>query len=308
MVLKTGLVDISHQIAGFCHFILARVLTSMGEVSNTTEQAMKNIISIGLMLSTLFIIGCQENVIQVDLTPPSSPRGLATATGDNQIEVSWLPNPEPDVAGYRVYVSTSYHGTYQPIGSTTQTFFFDRGSRNGYTYYYAVSAYDFNDNESGLSQDVAYDTPRPEGYNVVLRDYHTNPGSAGYDFSTYSVGPYDDQFTDVYFENYNGTLYFDVWEDTDIQDLGYTSSLYEIGEAPVSGWSPTKDALLIPGHTYVIRTWDSHYAKIRVVSLSSGQVMFDWAYQLQSDNTRLKQSAPSQRGTLTIGSGAKSRL
>ena len=269
---------------------------------------MKNIFFIGLTVSALLLIGCKENFVQPDFMPPLPPRGLATATGDNQVEISWLQNPESDVAGYNVFVSSSYNGKYELIGSTKESFFVDRGSRNGNTYYYAVSAYDFSGNESELSQDVAYDTPRPEGYDVFLKDYRTNPDYAGYDFSTYSVGPYNDQYTDVYFEDYNGTLYLDVWEDSDIQDVGYTTSLYQIGEAPVSGWSPTRDVRLIVGHTYVVRTWDNHYAKLRIISLSSTKVVFDWAYQLQSGNTRLKQSIVSERGSLNFGSGAKSRL
>ncbi len=263
---------------------------------------------IGLVMLVLMVAGCKEAFLEPDLIAPSSPRGLATTTGDNQIEISWLPNPEPDVAGYNVYASSSYNGKYTLIGSTKETLFIDRGISNGVTYYYAVSAYDFAGNESPFSQDVAYDTPRPEGYDVGLKDYRAYPDYAGYDFSTYSVVAYDDHLADMYFENFNGTLYLNVWQDSDIQDVGYTTSLYDVGDAPTSGWSPSKDARLITGHTYIIRTWDNHYAKVRVTSLSANGMYFDWAYQLQSNNTRLKQIIPSQRGTLTAGSGVSSRM
>lgn len=58
------------------------------------------------------------------------------------------------------------------IGSTSGTYFADVEAVNGNKYYYAVAAYDYNGNESELSYDVIYSTPRPEGYNhLVLRLY-----------------------------------------------------------------------------------------------------------------------------------------
>ena len=269
---------------------------------------MKTILNINFIILIAFTIGCQRYVVEPDFIPPSPPWGLATATGDNLVELSWYRNSEPDVAGYNVYVSSAYDGKYLLIGSTHQPFYVDHESRNGTTYYYAVTAYDFDGNESEFSHDVAYETPRPEGYNVFLKDYRISPSLAGYDFSTYSIGQYNDQYTDIYFENYNGEFYLNVWEDSDIQDVGYTQSLYDVRDAPVSGWSPTKDVRLIVGHTYVVWTWDNHFAKVRFSALSSSGAVFDWAYQLQSGNTSLKRSVPSQRSALEMGVGAKSRM
>ena len=268
---------------------------------------MKSILNIVCIVLSVLMIGCQDNIIQPDVTPPSAPRGLYTETGDNLVEIYWLDNPEVDVAGYHVYVSSSYDGEYESIGTRQQPHFVDRGARNGNTYYYAVTAYDFSGNESKLSRDVIYDTPRPEGYNVAIRNYRTDPNLSGYDFSTYSIGPYDDQYTDIFFEYYNGTYYMNVWDDTEIQDVGYTESLYDIGEAPTRGWSPTKDAQLIVGHTYIVLTWESHYAKVRITFLSPTSVTIDWAYQLQKDNPRLKMNIPTERDSLVLGAGAKSR-
>ncbi len=268
---------------------------------------MRTLVALSIALGLTAVIGCHERINDVDITPPSSPQGLISYTGDNAIELYWNASPEPDVAGYRVYVALAPAGQYQLIGSTVQRHFVDLDAVNGTTYYYTVTAYDFTGNESRLAADVIYDTPRPEGHDVIIDDYRTYPNLAGYDFSTYSVGPYDDQYTDFYFENYNGTYYLDVWTDTDIQDMGYTNSLYDIAYAPAGGWSPTKDVRVIAGHTYAIRTWDNHYAKVWVTSVSSTRVMFDWAYQLQVDNPRLKIAVPSSRGSLTAGPGAASR-
>ncbi len=244
-----------------------------------------------IMLLVLFASGCQVSNDYVDRTPPSPPRGLWTETGDNMIELFWNENPEPDVAGYNVYVNGSYNGRYELIGSARSAYFKDTGARNGSTYYYAVTAFDYDGNESDLSKDIVYDIPRPEGYGVVLEDYRRATATSGYDFSRYSVVPYNDLYADMYFENYQGTLYMNVREDSDIIDMGPTRSLLDIREAPSSGWSPTHDVRLVAGHTYVVWTWDDHYAKFRVTNLSAGRVTFDWAYQLQQSNPLLKRSA-----------------
>lgn len=246
-----------------------------------------------ITISALALSGC-DRLTSPDYTPPTPPTGLYTATGDNFIELFWRANFEGDVAGYNVFASPTYDGPYELIGSTHTPYFNDTGARNGSTYYYAVTAYDFDGNESALSKDVAYDVPRPEGYDVVLNSYRQSPSYAGYDFSDYQVKAYNDLYADMYFEYYNGEYYMNVRTDTDIQDVGPTNSLLDIHVAPTSGWSTTHDAVLRVGHTYVVWTWDDHYAKFRVTSLSSNRVVFDWAYQLQESNPMLK---PVGRGS-----------
>ncbi|MEP0821235.1 MAG: hypothetical protein HRF44_00155 [Ignavibacterium sp.] len=223
----------------------------------------------------------------IDTVPPVPPTGIRTISLDNAVQLDWIPNSEADLAGYNVWVSDRYSGNYTYIGSTKQPTFTDYGAVNGVTYYYGVTAYDFEGNESAMSRDVVYDTPRPEGYDVVLYDYLTTPNLAGYDFSTYSVGPYDDMYTDVFFENAGGVFYLNVWSDTDIQDMGYTETLDDISVAPVAGWSPSGSVEAIPGHTYVVWTWDDHYAKIRVTTVSTNSIVFDWAYQTAPANPEL---------------------
>ena len=240
-----------------------------------------------LTLSSLAITGC-EKIAGPDFVPPSAPSGLYTSTGDNFIELFWIGNPENDVAGYNVFASATYDGQYELIGSTRSPYFNDTGARNGSTYYYAVTAYDYDGNESALSRDVVYDIPRPEGYNVILNNYRQTPSNAGYDFSEYRVRAYNDLYTDIYFEFYNGEYYMNVATDSDIQDVGPTNSLLEVRQAPTAGWSSTHDVTLRLGHTYVVWTWDDHYAKFRVTGLSSNRVVLDWAYQLQVSNPMLK--------------------
>jgi len=84
--------------------------------------------------------------------------------------------------------------------------------------------------------------------------------------------------------------------------MGLTSDIYDIEFAPTTGWSPTKDAIAIVGHTYVIWTWDNHFAKIRISSITSDRMVFDWAYQLQEGNIQLKTSGTLEERNPLSGS------
>lgn len=266
---------------------------------------MKTLLAASVLVSFIGL-GCRSHPASVDITPPAAPRGVETYAGDGLTEILWTENTERDLAGYNIYVASDPQGRFRRIGSTRSPDFIDRGVVNGETYYYGVTAYDFDGNEGALSVDDLGVTPRPEGYSVALFSYLTNPNSAGYDFSTNSIGPYDDKYSDIFFEYSNGMAYMDVWDDSDIQDMGFTSSLDDIREAPNGGWAPTKDVRLIVGHTYVVWTWDNHYAKFLVTSLSPQRAVFDWAFQLQEGNPFLKHSqGMADRGSLTRNSASQ---
>ncbi|MGB9665071.1 MAG: fibronectin type III domain-containing protein [Ignavibacteria bacterium] len=257
-------------------------------------------LKIFLSLIPLFFSGC---IIETDISnyrdfiPPSPPKNIYSITGDNWVELNWQHNLEPDLDGYNIYRSFSYSGRYEFIGFTKRNYFVDYTARNGNTYYYAITAVDFSGNESDLSTDVIYDTPRPEGYNQVIFDFRRFPNNSGYDFSSYSIVPFDNDNCDMFFDNDNGKYYMVVYDDTDIQDMGLTNDIYDIDKAPISGWSPTKDVRLYVGHTYVVWTWDNHYAKFRVKYLSNERVVFDWAYQLVEGNRELRISPNLRTGT-----------
>jgi hypothetical protein len=240
-----------------------------------------------LIIATVVGFGCSD-FIEIDRDPPAPPRDVRVLALDNEVIVDWLPNREPDLAGYRVWVSERANGTYLLLGETRNLQWSDKGVTNGRTYYYAVTAFDFDGNESLFSEEIVSATPRPEGYDVRLNNFRISPNTAGYDFSDYSIGLYNDEYTDVFFEYFGSAAYFNVWNDTDIQDMGYTASLDDILIAPASGWSPSKSVEAIRGHTYVVWTWDDHYAKIRVIDVTSSRVTFDWAYQTAKSNPELK--------------------
>ncbi|MDZ7289504.1 MAG: hypothetical protein ONB44_19060 [candidate division KSB1 bacterium] len=238
------------------------------------------------------LIGCEPQPFpsENDFEPPAVPRGVTSTTGDRQVLLSWYPNGERDLAGYHVYRSNSERGNYHHIAATRSTTFVDHDVLNGRTYYYAVSAYDFAGNESDLSDELIFDTPRPAGYGVRLFDFAYLPQSAGYDFSNYKVQDYRDNNTDIFFEyhEHSGGMLMNVAnQDTDIQDFGYTESLDDVDYAPSKGWSPRGSVECIVGHSYVIWTADNHFAKIRVVTVNPDFVEFDWAYQIAMGNPEL---------------------
>lgn len=261
------------------------------EMENTVKviKMKKLSISAFLILAALILSSCDVNdSYYQDYTPPSPPSGIQVLNGDSRVDIYWNQNRESDVAGYNVYYNYTYEGKYTLIGSTSGTYYADLEAVNGNKYYYAVAAYDYNGNESELSYDVIYSTPRPEGFNQAIFDYIRFPNNSGYTFTTYSTVPYDAQDVDFFFEMYQGTGYLRVYDDTDIRDMGQTNDIYDIPYAPNSGWAVNKEEIAIVGHTYVIWTWDNHFAKIRVNNITADRVVFDWAFQLVEGEPQLK--------------------
>jgi hypothetical protein len=265
-------------------------------------------------LLALVAIGCDDDTIIYNLDdPPATPTGVTTVTGDGWVEVFWNPVYEDDVMGYGVYRSSVLQGPYQRIATVSgrnANSYLDTGLVNGVTLFYAVDAFDDENNESDLSYEDAFDTPRPSGQNVLVWSRQYDPASSGIDLSDYNlpmfVTAWNAADTDVYFQLVNGVLYAKgtliggYWND--IQDLGFTSSMDEVSWAPSQGWSVSPDGVeLIVGHTYIVWTWDNYFAKFRVTDfveptpgIPSGAVI-DWAYQIDQGNPELRNARIERR-------------
>ncbi len=253
-----------------------------------------------LGLSFVFI-GCEEKVyvVRPDYTPPSVPKGLYSVTGDKAVWLFWEENDEEDFAEYWVYRAKEDDEYYRRIAGTRTAEFYDHPLTNGTTYLYAVSAADYDGNESDLSE--TFDTPRPEGSNKVIHDYQRYPDVSGFDFSTGLVVSWNDPGADIFLE-YDGDLrtYF-LWrvdEYIEIQDFGFTEKLDDINVAPDTtvGWSNLRWVEAILGHSYII--WDSYhdnYAKLRITGfVRSYGILFDWAYQVDEGNPELVPGPPHE--------------
>ena len=121
-------------------------------------------------------------------------------TGDGQVTLNWLANTETDLSGYRLYASPCSNGPscpYDRIGATATTQYVAGGLANGVTRFYAISAVDKAGNESDLSFEDVFDTPRPAG-STTLHNYQDNINGTGWDFSAFahvsSISPPTDMF------------------------------------------------------------------------------------------------------------------
>lgn len=247
------------------------------------------------------VLGCDSNdesPFELDTVPPATPRGVKSITGDGQVTIEWFLSDERDLAGYKVWRGTDNENfeLLEEVASNTSQFV-DRDLNNGITYYYAVSSIDLDGNESDLSPEEVFDTPRPSGNNVTLNDFNLFPDRSGFDLSQPSRGAiaWDLPTVDVYFGFVPDAftfaqkasahyLYSD--NDTEMQDMGYHENFDEIDESPLPGFVPGFIELF-EGHVYVLRTPDGNFAKIHINAVSENLVAFDWAYQIDPDNPEL---------------------
>ncbi len=107
-----------------------------------------------------------EEDITGDKTPPSAPTNLSATGGDGSVSLSWDDNVEGDLAGYKVYRSTTSGSGYTMLNNSllSSPEHTDSTVDNGTTYYYVITAVDDSSNESSYSEEVNA-TPE-EGTNI----------------------------------------------------------------------------------------------------------------------------------------------
>lgn len=92
-----------------------------------------------------------------DLIPPKAPTNLIVIGGIDRISLTWDKNVEPDLAGYRVYRSTTPGEGYRILNQelVSGEFFDDISVNRGTKYFYVVTAVDNskNSNESSFSKE-----------------------------------------------------------------------------------------------------------------------------------------------------------
>jgi hypothetical protein len=111
-----------------------------------------------------------------DFATPAAPTGLVATPSVGFIDLSWNPNTESDLEGYRVFRSESAAGPFDtPLTEITPPFNFFRDSTvtPGTPYFYHVAAFDIDGNQSILSNQatgasIVDDTPPapPTGFAV----------------------------------------------------------------------------------------------------------------------------------------------
>ena len=232
---------------------------------------------------------CHDGDNLSDREPPAIPRGVKSITGNTEVTIEWFPNGEHDLAGYKIWRGNDGQNfdLLEEV-STSEFQYIDQNVQNGITYHYAISAFDISGNESGLSPEEVYDTPRPSGQNVTLHAYDLFPTRSGFYFETPESGAIDWKDSDIYFafdEEVN-VRYLYTDNGTQMQDMGYHEYFEEIDVSPIKGFT-TSFIELIEGHIYVLLLPSGNYAKLWLLSVSSETITFDWAYQADRKNPQL---------------------
>jgi hypothetical protein len=84
---------------------------------------------------------------------------LVPAAHAGDVTVAWDPNPEPEVAGYKIYFGTTPGSYTVSMNAGNITSMVISGLETGVTYYFAAVAYDSSGNESGFSNEISYVVP-----------------------------------------------------------------------------------------------------------------------------------------------------
>ncbi len=77
----------------------------------------------------------------------------------SQVTLTWDPNSEADLAGYKLHYGTSSGSYDQVVNAGNQTFGTISNLTSGQTYYISVTSYDTSGNESTNSNEVIYAVP-----------------------------------------------------------------------------------------------------------------------------------------------------
>ena len=102
-----------------------------------------------------------------------------TDTHSAQVTLAWNPNPEPDIAGYKIHYGTSSgsYASHVDVGNhTTSTV---SGLQDATKYYFAVTTYNNGGLESSYSAEVVYNPPAPSCTYSISPTTRAHPASGG---------------------------------------------------------------------------------------------------------------------------------
>ncbi|MEE8417111.1 MAG: hypothetical protein V3S06_00460, partial [candidate division Zixibacteria bacterium] len=183
----------------------------------------------------------ENDYVYYDL-PPEPPQDFAAQVVGTDIEFSWEPVEQDDLAGYNIYSATDPDGPFQAINVELidNTYYLYSPPYRGFFYFYAT-AEDFGGNES-LTTDTLIATTLPyppsdfraiPGDNLVQLNWSTVEGADAYKIyrADISGGPYS-QIAEI---PYPGDSHTDN-DVTNYQTYFYVASTLEGGyESPFTG-------------------------------------------------------------------------
>ena len=250
------------------------------------------------------VSACDDDDGDGGFDPPDVPRDLVSFTGDGEVILVWEP-PAGEVESYNVYAFIERTGDFEVIGITTSTAFLDDDVTNGETYRYRVTAVDFDGDESDFSNE-AFDTPRPDAFNVLLFSTAEDPNESAFDLTQGVVVGASSAAATFRFDEVGGELRVVPTNGAEIQNVGFVDRLacrgafdcVELNFAPEAGYFPEATAARV-GDAYVFRIpsgADRFYGAIRVSHVEPGILVFDWAFQTDPNNRELLRRPPAGAG------------
>ena len=119
---------------------------------------------------------CGEHTMTLSLasyrpSAPGMPQGLVATPGDQSVSLDWGDNPEPQLAGYRVYQADAMAGPYQLIEEPQESEYLVTGLTNDQTYWFRVSALDRDGVEGDACGVVAVTPSAPGGPPVTPEQF-----------------------------------------------------------------------------------------------------------------------------------------
>jgi hypothetical protein len=99
----------------------------------------------------------EVEILIKDTFAPAPPKGLISVAAQGVISISWDPNPEGDLDGYRVWRREEGEKEFIPITREiiVENAYIDRAVKRGQEYDYCVTAFDISGNESKKSEIIS---------------------------------------------------------------------------------------------------------------------------------------------------------
>ena len=91
---------------------------------------------------------------------PAMPKDVISQARPNEIHLDWNSNSESYLDRYNVYRADSADGPFRLAGSSTDSFYMDKGLPSNKTYFYRVASAAREGNESAFSAPVSAGTPK----------------------------------------------------------------------------------------------------------------------------------------------------
>jgi len=290
--------EVTSCIAGFCTY------EDLNVAENQTYEYYVAAVGSGTETATEAV-----SVFVPTVTPPPVPDApfVIALDGANYLTCGTASRGVGDFSFYKVYLDDA--GSTFLLGETDSEGFLDQLAENGSTYSYFVTAFDSDGHESAGST-LASGTPRPDYHGEWIYAFEDQSTLSGFRFKTdENQEPIliagTDPTRDFRLESDgvqwslvpgpNAAVNLTSWATSALKcGVAADADCADVSVAPLANYT-TVPVELVPQTTYVLRMDEGggnfNYGAVRVTFLGFDQadaiMIFDWAFQLQSNNLNL---------------------